>query len=300
MVEWLDDSGETVMTEFDGAARPSTASRSAWLLVTDVDDTLLADLGRLHRQTDASTAGSVIARAEADDNAAFAQLAEAATMSNELILILNSSRPRDSVLRTLASRASVRRAARRLNFAPDGLITAMGTEVLLGGVHDETWMRRFEGWDRAVVDEAMDQFAAYGCDPHADELQSRFKASYAVPARLREDVIAAIEKTGQASRVVTSGADDFDVLPANAGKGEATLYVARELGVPPDRLIVAGDSANDLDMFSVARHGIAVGNARPELLEALEGDHVYRAAGRWSAGILEGLRHYGVLSDLQA
>ena len=61
-------------------------------------------------------------------------------------------------------------------------------------------------------------------------------------------------------------------------------------------VITAGDTGNDLDMMraELGVHSIAVGNAAAEL-KAFRAPHVYHAVAEFSAGILEGLRHYGWL-----
>lgn len=58
--------------------------------------------------------------------------------------------------------------------------------------------------------------------------------------------------------------DDFDILPPNAGKDSAALFLAETLGVPRPSLVVAGDSGNDLDLFRAGGCAIAVGTADGE------------------------------------
>lgn len=90
--------------------------------------------------------------------------------------------------------------------------------------------------------------------------------------------------------------DDFDILPPNAGKDSAALFLAETLGVPRPRLVVAGDSGNDLDLFRVGGCAIAVANARRELLTARPAGTSYHATRPHAAGVLEGLYHFGVLT----
>jgi hydroxymethylpyrimidine pyrophosphatase-like HAD family hydrolase len=61
-------------------------------------------------------------------------------------------------------------------------------------------------------------------------------------------------------------------------------------------VVVAGDSANDLDMFVLPFKGIVVGNAEPALRQ-LASENIYQAGGRYAAGVLEGLHYWGVLDD---
>lgn len=59
---------------------------------------------------------------------------------------------------------------------------------------------------------------------------------------------------------------DWTYLRARpADKGTALLALLEHLGLTPDEVICFGDELNDLSMFAVAGHRIAVENARPEL-----------------------------------
>ena len=73
------------------------------------------------------------------------------------------------------------------------------------------------------------------------------------------------------------------------------MWVAARLGIPPERLIVAGDSGNDLAMFHAAGKAIAVGNARDELLERADPLRTFIARGPRAWGLIEGLRHWGAI-----
>ena len=58
----------------------------------------------------------------------------------------------------------------------------------------------------------------------------------------------------------------LDVTPAKSDKGYAVTRIAAVLGVPIGEVAVIGDMANDLPMFDVAPHRIAMGNS----IEALK------------------------------
>jgi hydroxymethylpyrimidine pyrophosphatase-like HAD family hydrolase len=228
-----------------------------WLLVSDVDGTLTgSDEGIL------ALAGIGI----------------------QIALVLNSSRPRESVIRTL----DLLPPALRI----EGLISAMGTEIWLRGVDQVEWVEQFADWDRGPVDEFMTKAGAI---PHRAEMQTRYKASFAVPAERWEYLRGKILALSPESRVITSGESDFDVIPAAAGKDKSTSWVARKLGFDPGRVIVAGDSGNDLAMFRAARMAIAVGNARRELVEKADPDRTYFAEKESACGLIEGLRHWGAI-----
>ena len=230
-----------------------------WLLVTDVDNTLLGD------------------------DAGLRQFLSVYRRSSAFLLALNSSRPCAHVRATLDELPVL--------LQPKALIGAMGTEIEMDGVLLNQWTQQFERWDRAPIDAVM---KALGFPAHAPELQTRFKASFAVPQAKQKHAIEAIQATGVLTRIVRSGESDFDVLPPDAGKGRATLHLARLLGVPLERMIVAGDSANDVQMFQVAQKGIVVGNARPALRALTDPAKVYFAKGHYANALLEGLDYWGV------
>lgn len=230
-----------------------------WLLVTDVDETLTGD------------------------DAALKRFIATVKRSPRLLVALNSSRPIASVETTLAGFPAP--------FEPDATITAMGTEVRVGGRALEAWDERFVGWDRAVVDRVIQKL---GYPPHPPELQTPYKASFAIPAGAdQQRATDALLATGLPVRTIASGASDFDILPECAGKDHATLFLAEHLGVEAERLIVAGDSANDLAMFRAACKGIVVANARDELRSAVDPERVCFADQSRAAGVLEGLARWG-------
>ena len=57
----------------------------------------------------------------------------------------------------------------------------------------------------------------------------------------------------------------LDVTPAGSDKGRAVRRIAELLSVPIDEVAVIGDMANDMPMFEVAGHRIAMGNGIEEL-----------------------------------
>ena len=57
----------------------------------------------------------------------------------------------------------------------------------------------------------------------------------------------------------------LDVTHPEAHKGRAVKAIARILGVPLQAVAVIGDQANDLPMFAVAGHAVAMGNAPPDV-----------------------------------
>jgi hydroxymethylpyrimidine pyrophosphatase-like HAD family hydrolase len=84
----------------------------------------------------------------------------------------------------------------------------------------------------------------------------------------------------------------IDVLPHPLGKGYAALFLQKELNLTPERVVVAGDSGNDQEMFTTGLKGIVPVNALDELKTlACEPWHYHSPypAGR---GVIDGLRHF--------
>ena len=71
---------------------------------------------------------------------------------------------------------------------------------------------------------------------------------------------ALAERLGPDTTAMRSQPYYLDVTPAKSDKGYAVTRIAAVLGVPIDEVAVIGDMANDLPMFDVAPHRIAMGN----------------------------------------
>jgi mannosylfructose-6-phosphate phosphatase len=99
-------------------------------------------------------------------------------------------------------------------------------------------------------------------------------------------------------KLIHTAGVNLDIVPQAAGKAPGALHVARELGIRRSRIVVAGDSGNDIDMFETIEKGIAVGNADPELVAGVRGARrkgVYFASRPHAGGILQGLVHFGAM-----
>lgn len=69
----------------------------------------------------------------------------------------------------------------------------------------------------------------------------------------------------------------LNIMPTGWNKGSALRALCEHLGISVDEVVVFGDAGNDLAMFRVAGHPVAVGNATEEA----------RAAARWHIGRCE-------------
>ncbi len=87
----------------------------------------------------------------------------------------------------------------------------------------------------------------------------------------------------------------LDVLPRGVSKGSTLLALIEHLGLEHDRVVVAGDTLNDLSLFEVDLKGIVVGGAEGALSERVSriGGGGYLASAPGCGGIVEGLIHHG-------
>lgn len=115
---------------------------------------------------------------------------------------------------------------------------------------------------------------------------------YLHPDLLTADITDAVAALG--CRWIYSADRYFDVLPPGASKGGALLALAQGQGWSADSILVAGDSLNDLSLFTLGAHGVIVGNAESALASAVPADDmVHRPNQPGAAAVLQGLHNLG-------
>ncbi|GAA2506027.1 trehalose-6-phosphate synthase [Streptomyces gobitricini] len=118
---------------------------------------------------------------------------------------------------------------------------------------------------------------------------------YLEPQYLTAELRAAVKALG-CSWVYSDGRY-FDVLPPRADKGAALVLLAAKHGWAMESIVVAGDSLNDLSLFTLGAHGVVVGNAEPALRERVPpGARLQHAHQEGAGGILAALRRLGWVS----
>lgn len=101
--------------------------------------------------------------------------------------------------------------------------------------------------------------------------------------------------------VILSAGRYLDVLPPGVSKGATLLRLVAHLGLDRDRVLVAGDTLNDLSLFDHGFLGVVVGNAEPALIElASRRPRVVVTEGDGAGGILEGAAHHGLFDRTPA
>jgi hydroxymethylpyrimidine pyrophosphatase-like HAD family hydrolase len=90
-----------------------------------------------------------------------------------------------------------------------------------------------------------------------------------------------------------------DILPRGVSKGPSLLRLIEYLKFPRARVLVAGDTLNDLSMFQTGLHGAVVGGAEPALLEATcELPLAYHCRTAGAGGILEAMRAHALFPTI--
>lgn len=128
----------------------------------------------------------------------------------------------------------------------------------------------------------------------------RYRASYDMdPARFSRRAVDVVEEMGLDALV--SDNRFFDVLPKGVSKGPSLRRLLDYLGIMPRRVLVAGDTLNDLSMFELGLPSVAVANSEPALLsEIARLDHVHTARAAGAAGIAEAILEFEFLSQSAA
>lgn len=186
--------------------------------------------------------------------------------------------------------------------APEFIIGAIGTEVYdpvdpHGG--DDFHVALDAGWDSAIVDGIVNTISGARMQP--EEFLSPRKRSWHWP-RASAVEIAHLKQQFEAAGLdvtvcYTSGVF-LDVLPRNAGKGNALAWLCRTIGVQLNRVLVAGAGANNASMFALPDvRGIVVGNASSELFAATMGFRPLITRESMADGVIVGLRHFEVVSE---
>jgi len=178
-----------------------------------------------------------------------------------------------------------------LLFSPDAIAAFVGTELWLPPWEKpdpifERIIRR--EWDREGVVKTLKAFESI--KPQPEEMQSQWKvSSYLEDASLVPVVDAALSARGIEATVLYSCGLYLDVIPKNAGKRAGVDYLRQSWGIAPKRVLVGGNSGNDIDMLEDPRlPAVVVGNREDELQQLSEAKQVYQAEAPFAAGVLEG------------
>ena len=183
---------------------------------------------------------------------------------------------------------------------PDACICLVGTETYLlqkgEFVLDSNWSQIIsEDWKREEIVRLLADIKELLWQD--EEWQTRFKISYFLrenQPKVLKEITDRIEKAKLKASIIYSGGEFLDLLPVKSSKVGAARYLVDKFSIEIEAVVICGDSGNDLDMFKAGFKGIIVGNAQAEL-KNFEGENAYHAIGEYSAGIIEGLRHFNFI-----
>lgn len=186
---------------------------------------------------------------------------------------------------------------------PDYLVTGVGTDI-----YDRDAAESFAeysdsykyGWDLTAVEKIIEQVPGISRQPR--EFLHSYKSSWFLHNASHiviRDLEQSLRDAEVDATVVYSSAKDLDILPRKASKGHALRWLCDRLEIPLERVLVAGDTGNDSSMFLLPNvKGIVVENAQPELLEATMHLPAFVSSKSMADGVIEGLRHFGVIEDV--
>jgi sucrose-6F-phosphate phosphohydrolase len=227
-----------------------------YLLVCDLDDTLTGDRKGIRQFNEIIT-------------------------SEKFCLVYSSGRYRQSMTSLIVSVGLVN---------PEFLVANLGTEIYYAPNwnKDEKWEFLIKkSWKREEIVSVLECFGLQ---------RQPYDKEFVLPYYTNdENKVKEIEKRLVAcnAKVVHTGKQFLDVIPESAGKGNAAKYLGSKTKLP---LICCGDSENDEEMLEKGDYGILVGNASVHLKKKLsKRSRVYVAESFSAMGVIEGLRHHGII-----
>lgn len=166
---------------------------------------------------------------------------------------------------------------------PDILICDVGASIYIGPSYelDQEWASHIRQEDFEQV-----KTIAKSMEIARQPIDTPWRLAYFASNLQVQILNKAIQQHNLAVDLIFSSGRDVDILPANVNKGAALTYVLNQCHYEGE-VVVAGDSENDLSLFSLGYPAIAVGNACDAILTLAENEHIHYAKGHASAGVKE-------------
>ncbi|MBT2582902.1 HAD-IIB family hydrolase [Planococcus sp. ISL-109] len=175
---------------------------------------------------------------------------------------------------------------------PKALITDVGTEIYMGAgfEKDGNWEALLmRNWMPARVEAIAKGITGI----HKQDLPVDSRRSYHVTdPQAVEQFRSLLQQHAVPHKLIFSGGKDLDILPPQSGKGQALQYLLERYEISGAKLLVAGDSGNDLEMLTLGFPSVIVGNAQPELQQHRQHPLIYRANRHCAGGIYEAWTHF--------
>jgi HAD superfamily hydrolase (TIGR01484 family) len=121
----------------------------------------------------------------------------------------------------------------------------------------------------------------------------RHRLSYEYDDRFDRAALSVLE--GLEVDLIVSHGCFVDVLPKGISKGPSLLRLIDHLALDAEKVLVAGDTLNDLSMFETGLHGALVGGAEAELLDATAHlPRAHRCCHIGAGGIIESIHAHAL------
>jgi len=206
---------------------------------------------------------------------------------------------------------------------PDYAITDVGSTIY--GSRDGNWHEMTSWQEQIAADWAGKGHAQLqsllrgieGLELQEESKQNDYKLSYYLPLEANHKQIVGcaakeLKQNGVLASLVLSIDEQaevglLDILPQNATKLHAILFLQQCLGYDLNRTIFSGDSGNDLLVLGSHISSTLVANAHPEIKKQavqlasnngnigslyLAGEQSFILGGNYSAGVVQGVLHY--------
>jgi HAD superfamily hydrolase (TIGR01484 family) len=171
------------------------------------------------------------------------------------------------------------------------MIANLGTEIYYASNwnKDEEWEKIIKkSWKKEKIASVLEDFGLQ---------RQPYDKDFVIPYYTEDEAkVKEIEEKMRDynSKVIHTGKQFLDIIPESAGKGNAAKFLGSKLELP---IICCGDSENDEEMLEKSDYGILVGNAPVHLrTEMSKHSQVYVAGSFYVMGVIEGLRHHGIIS----
>jgi len=180
---------------------------------------------------------------------------------------------------------------------PDILISSLGTRIHYGQglTEDKFWADHIDhDWQPRRIRRLLQELP--GLKPQPKKELTAFKLSYYYDeqqAPSPQFIISLLRQEDITANVMLSFGQFLDIIPSRASKGQALRFVAQQLEIPLEHIMVAGGSGADEDMMRGNTLAVVVGNRHhEELSQLVDVDRIYFSSQPHAAGIVEALNHY--------
>lgn len=179
--------------------------------------------------------------------------------------------------------------------AAHAVIGGVGSEIRLypSGEWIDAWREDLSRqWDLQAIRRALQRFSRLELQPR--QYQSPYKLSYYLrdaACEELESVRCTAERSHGPVEMVYSSQRDLDLLPPGVNKGSAAAFISWYWQYRKRQVIVCGDSGNDLAMLQRRFRGVVVANGAEDVKHLRDPD-IYVASRSYADGVIEGLDYW--------